>query len=275
MKPNLQFQELCYPDRVHFEWKTDCVMGAAQIVGETVLETTTNLTRDCTLAVGYELLYLALAVTTILLGIGLIFGTRLISFITDYLTLRYWSVRLLIDFDPEIFSMLVEKYGERYTDLRPIMRVSEIPIFGSPKSHTHGKAASERTSCNAEMARTIRRAGRVPYHVSMSRADQARGDSGKRIFYWDKDLKTKYRNDLVEDNHVLVFTDVEFHVPMDKYLAYGLPILAYTVVPEAAAMRSTDSCYHFEGNEVVYEIAGGDDTNICYGTMTATPYGPH
>jgi hypothetical protein len=233
------------------------VMGAAQIMGGEIAKQMAKTTSDCTLAVGYELLYLTLACITILLGIGMVFGTRLVSWISDYLTLRYWTVRLLIDFDPEIFSMLVEKYGERYTDLRPILRVSEIPIFGSPRTHTHGKAASERTATNAEMARTIRRTGRRPYHVSMSRADQARGDSGKRIFYWDKDMKTKYRNDLVEDDHVLVFTDVEFHVPMDKYLAYGLPILAYTVVPEAAAKRSVDSCYHFEGNEVVYEIAGG------------------
>lgn len=171
--------------------------------------------------------------------------------------LAYWTVKLRIKFDYEVFSELVERYGTRLVDLRPVLKLVDFPLIGSPKNHTHGSAASERTSMNAEISRIIKLAGKRPYHISMSRADQARGDSGERTFYWEKDFKVEQRKDTIEEDHVIVLTDVDYYVDINSLMNHGLPIVLYTVVPQHAAHRGVDSCYHINNNEVVYEVAGG------------------
>nr|APG76528.1 hypothetical protein 1 [Hubei noda-like virus 7] len=166
-------------------------------------------------------------------------------------------IQLRTCFSREAYSALVEEYGTRLPDLRPSLKVRDFPLFASPKGHTHGDAAAERSAVNAAMAQKVREIGRTPYHIAMSRADQDRGDDGLRHFYWDKDLKTEYRNDEIREDHVLICTDVDYYLDMEKYLSYGLPVLMYTVVPQQAAHRSKDQCYHIKDNEICYEVAGG------------------
>jgi aspartyl-tRNA synthetase len=152
-----------------------------------------------------------------------VFGFRCCQRLVRTLELGYWTIRLKASFDVEVFTKLVERYGQRLPDLRPVLKVKDFPLFGSPVGHTHGAAAAERTSMNAQMARKVLDAGREPYHVSMSRADQARGESGSRLFFWDKDLKTAARSDIIDDNHVMICTDVDYYLDMGYQMGYGIP----------------------------------------------------
>jgi len=164
--------------------------------------------------------------------------------------LQVWKSR-------ELYSRTVEEYGTRLPDLRTSLKMRDFPLYQNTPGHTHGAAAGERSAVNAAMAQKVREIGRIPYHIAMSRADQDRGDQGVRHFYWDKDLKTQYRNDKLTDEHVIVCTDVDYYLDMAEYLGHGLPVLLYTVVPQHAAHRTTDQCYHIVDNELCYEVAGG------------------
>jgi hypothetical protein len=77
------------------------------------------------------------------------------------------------------------------------------------------------------------------------------------LFFWDKDLKTAARSDIIDDNHVMICTDVDYYLDMGYQMGYGIPIMLYTVVPQKAAHRGVDSCYHIENDNIIYEVAGG------------------
>jgi hypothetical protein len=72
-----------------------------------------------------------------------------------------------------------------------------------------------------------------------------------------KDLDKDFRNDVITDNHVLLFIDVDYYCDINTYLQYGLPMLLYTFVPTEAAGEALDCRYHFIDNNVHYSVSGG------------------
>ena len=160
--------------------------------------------------------------------------------------------------DVEARSMVIEKFGRRLPDLRPSLRVTSITPLEPSQFHTHGQAAAFRTAANAAMAESVRGNGREPYHLSMSRADQTRGERGKRHFYWDKDLKVKFQNDEVGENDVIVLTDVDYYLEPRNVFQFGVPVMMYTLVPTAVEKRAVDYYYKIGPGDVVdYHVSGG------------------
>ena len=160
--------------------------------------------------------------------------------------------------DVEARSMVIEKFGRRLPDLRPSLRITSIAPIPPSQFHTHGTAAAFRTAANAAMAESVRGNGREPYHLSMSRADQTRGERGKRHFYWDKDLKVKFQNDEVGENDVVVLTDVDYYLEPRNVFQFGVPVMMYTLVPTAVEKRAVDYYYKIGPGDVVdYHVSGG------------------
>jgi len=92
----------------------------------------------------------------------------------------------------------------------------------------------------------------------MSRGDQNRGDDGVREFFWEKDLKIRFREDEIGEDHVLVMTDVDYYVDLADYLGKGRPVLMYTVVPTEVENRAEDYYYRVcAGDKIEYHVAGG------------------
>lgn len=120
--------------------------------------------------------------------------------------------------------------------------------------HSHPNAAVNRTAMANHMQTLAFENGWIPYHVS-----RAEGDSyeGSRYFYTAKDLGIKYRNDNIKSNSVIIMTDVDYYANMNAWLELYLPILLYTFVPEQMSARRQDYAYHFEGDEVVFDVSGG------------------
>jgi len=142
-------------------------------------------------------------------------------------------------------------------DLRPTFRINELPIIRANRFHTHPESAAERTAASAEIGSIVRKAGFNPYFVSMAHADQRDDERGCRYYYWPKDLKADFRDDVVQDDDVLVFIDVDFHCPMEQYMKLGQPIIMYTVVPDQAAYQGKEHSYMINNNSITYNVTGG------------------
>jgi hypothetical protein len=152
-------------------------------------------------------------------------------------------------------SRLIESVIERPVNLRHLFLTSEnIKVFPTRTSHSHPTAAAFRTAVNQYMNGLVTAAGMKPYNVSMSPTDSG---SGTRYFYGLKDLGTKYRDDDITDEHVIIMTDVDYYTDMNKWLSYGRPILIYTFSPTKVVGRTEDFAYRFTGDEVEFTVAGG------------------
>jgi len=141
-------------------------------------------------------------------------------------------------------------------DLRSalIRSLRELPLIKMPKMHSHADAASLRTSVSLAFEKLIIDASYTPYSVSRAQRDKA---DGCRYYFMPRDLLQDFRDDVVTDNHILMMVDVDYYVDMNKYLALGRPILLYTFVPREVAGHVPNADYHFEGDEVVYQVHGG------------------
>jgi hypothetical protein len=181
-------------------------------------------------------------------------------------------------------SAILAASMEHLTDLRPVLRISRLPLIRASPLHTHPKAASERTAAQDVIANTIKGAGYKPYFVSMANTNQRDEYDGCRLYYWDKDLKAQYRNDKITNDHILVMIDVDFHADMPKYLSYGRPIIMYTVVPETVTYINDEIRYYIENDELSYHVSGGAhykhklwdyDHEIIYGHDSSWTYYYH
>jgi hypothetical protein len=171
-----------------------------------------------------------------------------------------WSLKKKFGkFDKAYESRKIEKNMVRIPDMRKTLDhpIRDIETYRAAKNHTHPMCAAERTSITNFLCRIVKDDGRVPYVVSMSSQDVLNDEEGCRHFHWAKDLSVPYKNDKIRSNHVLIMTDVDYHVDMPRYLKLFKPILLYTLVPEFAGYRSAEYEYHFKDNKVHYAVSGG------------------
>jgi len=164
---------------------------------------------------------------------------------------------LKVHIDSRTLARLIQSSKKSLPDLRPSLRIEALPIIPAGRTHTHSKSASERTSASKAIDQHVREAGREPYYVSMSSADQRDDCNGNRFYYWPKDLKAEFCDDFITSNHSLVFIDVDMHVDMPRYLQLGLPMIMYTVVAESPAYQCAEFSYKFKDNVMHYEVSGG------------------
>lgn len=142
-----------------------------------------------------------------------------------------------------------ERMREMFVDHRSIIRVHE----GSP-GHSHPVAASFRSAANTWMNDLAVRNGYNPYNVSCAAAEQ---NEGSRAYYCVKDLAQPAKRDVITDNSVLIFTDVDYYADIPAYMCEFKPILMYTFRPKSMANRTCDYAYRFCGDEVEYSVRGG------------------
>lgn len=131
--------------------------------------------------------------------------------------------------------------------------MSVVPM--SP-NHSHGRAASLRTSSSAKIGEVILNAGLTPYWVSKS--GRAQEIDGCRYNFMDKDLNKPFQDTPLRPDHVLVMIDVDYHVEsINRFLEYGNALVIYTFVPEKAAGATTDAVFSITDDVVTYRVNGG------------------
>jgi hypothetical protein len=149
----------------------------------------------------------------------------------------------------------VEKYTKRFKNLRHLfVNDTTMTIFKCRHSHSHPTAATYRTAANTYLNEVVRKAGYIPYNVSQSVTDET---DGTRLFYGEKDLSVPYRNDKVDTNHVIIMTDVDYYTDINKWLAFGNPLLLYTFTPKKCVGGTADYRYRLLEDEVEFVVAGG------------------
>jgi hypothetical protein len=161
-----------------------------------------------------------------------------------------------IDQDIRTLSKRIEKHIIRNKDLRRILDhpFVKLPLVRMANNHSHKDDACLRTSANIHMSRIVVESGFTPYTVSMSSHDTGQGC---RYFYMVKDLNIPYKDDNISDNHVLLFTDVDYYCDMNIWLKHFKPIIMYTMVPTKAAHRNLDHSYYIQDNMVHHQVRGG------------------
>lgn len=122
-------------------------------------------------------------------------------------------------------------------------------------SHTHPEAAKHRNEVLRSLEDFVASAGRVPYHVSMSRRE--RGD-GKHVWYWAKDVDTDPQCNVISQNHVIVGMDVDYYLDLKQWAKYGVPMMFYTLAPKRLAGSVKDATYYVaEEGDLVMQCRGG------------------
>jgi len=175
-----------------------------------------------------------------------------------YALLRYRIISYVGYFPPSInqLSAIIEESVTRKDDLRPTLVPAgdSIDIFPCNYIHSHPRSAEFRSSSNAYLNECVRKAGFEPYNVSCSKRDI--GDKN-RFFYCSKDFGMHYKNDPVSENSAIVMTDVDYYADMPRWLRLFKPICMYSLVPESLNYSSGEYSYRFEGDELIYDVAGG------------------
>ncbi|APG76434.1 hypothetical protein [Sanxia water strider virus 16] len=158
-------------------------------------------------------------------------------------------------------SKAIENRIVRSADLRRVIdhKIRDIPLLRSSIGHTHPNCAGERTAVTLFMQELAKQCAYDPYTVSMSSPDQLNAEEGSRYFFWAKDFAQEMRDDPIKANSLLIFTDVDFHVDMNKYLKMFKPMLIYTIVPTSAGHREEEFEYFFKDNKIHYKVSGGSD----------------
>lgn len=161
-------------------------------------------------------------------------------------------------FPPNVhyYSALMEKSITRKPDLRPLFvpAGNSIDIFPCSSVHSHPRSAEFRSSSNAYLSELVRKAGYEPYSVSSSRRDE--GD-GSRMFYCTKDFGIPFRSDPIRENHVFIFTDVDYYADMPRWLALWKPICMYSLVPDVLNYSNDEYSFQFVGGKLQYHVSGG------------------
>lgn len=131
-----------------------------------------------------------------------------------------------------------------------------IPMTPMSEQHTHGEAASLRTSVSKRFETVIKDAGYTPYNVSMSARDK---HAGYTPYHIPKDLMMTYKEDKIGDKHVLVFIDNDYYEDMNAWLSFGNPILIYTFVPTTAGGEIPEGNANFsiKDDVITYNVSGG------------------
>jgi hypothetical protein len=153
-------------------------------------------------------------------------------------------------------SEMLDKIMFRHPDLRKLFesRFREIRLIDVANNHTHPTSACIRSSANDAMKDLAAAGGYKPYNVSCSRSDRS---NGCRLYYFIKDLKIPYCEDVINENSCFIFTDVDYYADMNVWLRYGKPILIYTLVPLTVTHNDDETSWFFRDNVMHYTVSGG------------------
>lgn len=169
----------------------------------------------------------------------------------DQETLRYYASQLLA-FTADPIKMKSESIRNMFTSTPDIT----LPVNSN---HTHGAAATDRSSASMFIGRLAARLGFDPVYVQMSRSDQRHHRKGTRSYYWAKDLNVDPSNEPITSNSLLALVDSDQYVDMPYLLSKNvLPILLYTFQPEQVSKNTSEYSYTFDSEDVVtYNVSGG------------------
>jgi len=153
-------------------------------------------------------------------------------------------------------SEMLDKFMFRNPDLRKLFesRLRHVRMINIARNHTHPKSAGIRSSVNDALKDLVTAAGYRPYSVSCSRSDK---NDGCRHYYFIKDLKIPFSEDLITENTAFVMTDVDYYLDINRWLRYGRPILMYTMVPKTVTHKDDEVTWYFRDNRVYYAVSGG------------------
>jgi hypothetical protein len=138
---------------------------------------------------------------------------------------------------------------------------NELPLISqkSPKNHTHGDAAADRSGASTFIDQFAALTGLTAYFVQQSSSDQRKGRQGSRGYYWSKDLTVTSKSFNLPENPLFSLVDVDQYLDMPSTLASQfVPTLLYTFQPSQVARSNSNYSYTFNGNnEVDYKVSGG------------------
>jgi hypothetical protein len=123
-----------------------------------------------------------------------------------------------------------------------------------PASHSHQKAAAERTGIDRAIDDYACAVGRVPYTISMSRRNA--GD-GVHFHHWAKDSRVPNQETPLRPHHLIKLVDVDYYLDMPSILSTGNQCVLYTMQPRSLTGRVGEGHYRFVDDAIEQNSDGG------------------
>jgi len=155
-------------------------------------------------------------------------------------------------------------------------------------NHSHPYSAAARNVASALCHNFAIAVGLTPYYVQMSSADQNRGYSGSRSYFWYKDVSLNPMPLQPSDQHMPIIVDTDHYIDMPYLLGWQTnPVLIATFQPHAVAMsqnKQSNFSFTFDSdNNVDYIVAGSaryqhpvwnynKETITCFRKFFGIPY---
>lgn len=157
--------------------------------------------------------------------------------------------------------LIQSKLQERFlVRLNPGTRQAIQQTLTFPSSHVrpghpHATEAIMRNSATKAMELCASAIGREQWVLSPSAREAE--IPGERLLYQLNDFSQTVRTAPIENQTVITMTDIDYYAHMDDWLHFGMPILAYTMVPETAGGHTPDGIFTLTDNWVECTISGG------------------
>jgi len=177
--------------------------------------------------------------------------TYYLCFKFNFIPLQYWK------------SQFIAKMRNTPPILPDAVRSTFVSLpfneLRAAQDHTHGEAASNRTSASLFIDRLGASLGRNTYFVQRSLSDTRVSREGSREYYWAKDLTIKPEKMVIPTNPLVAMVDVDQYIDMPNFLVENVcPTIIYTFQPERVSRVESNYSYTFdEKNNVHYNVTGG------------------
>jgi len=150
---------------------------------------------------------------------------------------------------------------KRYPDFRQVFMRTPVNLSKVESNHSHPLSAAARSGENNFLMSVASRCGLKPYCYSMSKSDQRKNLDGSRLYYFPKDLKMESQCDVIQPNHMICMTDVDYYVNINEILGGFLPKFANcvaisTFAPQEPAGTAKEFSWSTENDEVHVQING-------------------
>lgn len=136
-------------------------------------------------------------------------------------------------------------------------RYQEVPH--KTNFNAHQLLAEERLAVIAAVSSMVSKLSRTIYAISPHHRELPYARGYYREHFWLQDETLPEHMDPVIPTDVFLLIDVDYHIDMNYLLSLGHPIICYHFRPDFAARKTTSYAYRFEGDEIVYTVAGGRD----------------
>lgn len=148
------------------------------------------------------------------------------------------------------------------------------PPTRKQEDHSHPEAASVRSYAIHFATQLAAAVGMDVFVEQQSVSDQRKNLEGTREYYWAKDIQAAPKCDLLTDNHIRVFVDVDYYADMPELLVDNVvPTLLYTIIPESVGEIGANNSSHYFNDDgtITMHVSGGAQYNHKlwnYGTDT-------